>query len=144
MVTAWVRLNRAQQAALSHIETALKKASLPPLNWYDILLELKREPGKALRPLEIERRMLLPQYGVSRLIERIEKAGYVRRELCDEDARGHRVQITPEGEAMLQQMWPVYSAAIEETIGVPLSSPETATLNELLAKLLDGKRSDCG
>lgn len=143
-MTAWVRLNRAQQAALSHIETALKKASLPPLNWYDILLELKREPGKALRPLEIERRMLLPQYGVSRLIERIEKAGYVRRELCDEDARGHRVQITPEGEAMLQQMWPVYSAAIEETIGVPLSSPETATLNELLAKLLDGKRSDCG
>ena len=48
-VAAWTRLVRAQAAALGSVEGALKGAGLPPLAWYDVLLEVERMPG-GLRP----------------------------------------------------------------------------------------------
>ena len=41
-LTAWARLVRAQQVLLEWVEVELKKAGLPPLRWYDVLLELHR------------------------------------------------------------------------------------------------------
>ena len=72
-VTAWARLVRAEQTVLGRIEAALKAADLPPLSWYDVLLELGRAEDGRLRPLELERRTLLAQYNASRLIDRMEK-----------------------------------------------------------------------
>src|SRR5215472_11241880 len=77
-VRAWARLTRAQHQALTAVEQALSAAKLPPLAWYDVPLELERAGG-SLRPFELEREMLLAQYNLSRLIDRMEKAGYVER-----------------------------------------------------------------
>ena len=79
VVRAWARLIKAQQIALASIETALKTAKLPPLAWYDALLELEGAGERGLRPSELQREMLLAQYNLSRLIDRIERAGYVER-----------------------------------------------------------------
>jgi DNA-binding MarR family transcriptional regulator len=84
MIRAWARLMRAQHAALSQIEAALKGAGLPPFAWYDVLLEL-------------ERALLLPQYGLSRLLDRLEAAGDVERRACDDDGRGQIVAVTKAG-----------------------------------------------
>ncbi|WP_172746240.1 MarR family transcriptional regulator, partial [Neorhizobium sp. T7_12] len=67
---AWVRLMRAQQLVLGAIEQDLKAADLPPLGWYDVLLELSRAEGGRLRPYEIEERTLLAQHNLSRLLDR--------------------------------------------------------------------------
>jgi DNA-binding MarR family transcriptional regulator len=134
-IHAWTRLMRAQHAALSHIEGNLKQAGLPALAWYDVLLELSRAGEGGLRPFELERRMLLPQYGLSRLIDRIEAAGYLERRPCEADGRGQVLAITEAGEAMRRQMWPVYSAAIEEAVGARLTAAEAASLAELLQRL---------
>jgi DNA-binding MarR family transcriptional regulator len=138
MVSAWVRLMRAQQSLLLQIERALREAGLPPLAWYDALLELDRAGDKGLRPLELERQMLIAQSNVSRLIDRIEAAGYVRRRPCEEDGRGQMVVITPAGRDLRRRMWPVYAAAIDRVIGSRISDREAAGLSALLAKLLDG------
>ena len=87
MVRAWARLAKAQQLALAFIESALKDAKLPPLAWYDALLELERAGDRGLTPVELQREMLLAQYNLSRLIDRIEHAGYAERRPCDDDAR---------------------------------------------------------
>ena len=50
IVRAWARLTKAQRRALASIEQALGAAKLPPLAWYDVLLELERAGG-SLRPL---------------------------------------------------------------------------------------------
>ena len=129
---------RAQHAALSRVEKALKQAELPALVWYDVLLELSRDPdGGGLRPFEIERKMLLPQYGLSRLLDRIERAGYIRREVCVEDGRGQIVFMTTAGKDLMQRMWPVYEAAIQEAVGEPLTKREAEDLHGLLGKLGD-------
>lgn len=133
--TAWARLVRTQHALTGAIEKELKDAGYPPLGWYDALLELSREPQGALRPLALEKRMLMPQYSMSRLVDRLVDAGFVERKTCEADARGQFVAITPEGRAMQKKMWEVYGAAIERHVGAKLSKKEAAGLARLLGKL---------
>ncbi len=136
LVGAWIRLMSAQRTALGKIERALKDAGFPPLGWYGILWELDRGGEAGLRPYELERRMLLAQYNLSRLLDRIEAAGYIERRAHEEDGRGQIVAITPEGRAMRRRMWPVYAGAIRGAIGSHLSTTEAAELDRLLSKLL--------
>src|SRR3954462_1530590 len=108
-VTAWARLVRAEQIVLGRIEAELKAASLPPLSWYDVLLELARAPGGRLRPFEIEKEILLAQYSLSRLIDRLEKDGLIARAPHEQDARGQWIVITDKGRAMQARVWKVYA-----------------------------------
>jgi DNA-binding MarR family transcriptional regulator len=136
-VSAWTRLVRAEQTVLGKIEAELKAADLPPLSWYDVLLELARAENGRLRPLELERRTLLAQYNASRLIDRMEKAGLVERLPHPEDGRGQLVAITAEGRALQKRIWKIYGPAIARHIGERLRPTEAAELSRLLQKLLD-------
>jgi DNA-binding MarR family transcriptional regulator len=136
-VTAWARLVRAEQHVLGQIEDALKAAGLPPLSWYDVLLELSRTENGRLRPLELEHRTLLAQYNASRLIDRMEKAGLVERLPHPEDGRGQLVAITAEGRALQKRIWKVYGPAIAKHVGEKLRPAEAAELARLLQKLMD-------
>jgi DNA-binding MarR family transcriptional regulator len=140
-VRAWARLLRAQHAALSRVERAFKDAGLPALSWYDVLLELERagregQGKEGLRPYELERHLLLPQYSLSRLLDRIEAAGYLERRTCEEDGRGQQVVITRAGRELHRRMWPVYAGALNEAVTDRLSERDAATLGRLLGKLI--------
>jgi DNA-binding MarR family transcriptional regulator len=137
VVKAWARLTRAQQLALAAIEAALKEADLPPLSWYDALLELERAGERGLRPFELEREMLLAQYNLSRLIERLARAGYVSRQVCMDVGRGQVLVITAAGRAMRRRMWRVYGPAIQAAIGTRLSEAEIERLTALLGTFLE-------
>jgi DNA-binding MarR family transcriptional regulator len=138
-VTAWARLIRAQQVLLERVEADLKAAGLPPLAWYDILLELNRDEGGQLRQFEIGDRVLLSKYNLSRLLDRLEQEKLVRRLTCKEDRRGANVSITAQGRALLKKMWPIYERGIEEYFARHLSDQETAQLAELMARLIAKK-----
>jgi DNA-binding MarR family transcriptional regulator len=130
------RLIKAQQRALDSIERALKAAKLPPLAWYDVLLELERAGG-SLRPFELEREMLLAQYNLSRLIDRMEEAGYVERRALKEDRRGQAIVITAAGKTLRRRMWSVYGPAIQAAIGDHLSPKQIDTLSALMGVLIE-------
>ncbi|MDP1165611.1 MarR family transcriptional regulator, partial [Klebsiella pneumoniae] len=83
-----IRLMRVQGKVLGAVEQDLKKAGFPPLAWYDALLELSRAPSGELRPFELEKQMLLPQYSTSRLIDRLVEEGLAARRECKMDKRG--------------------------------------------------------
>jgi DNA-binding MarR family transcriptional regulator len=136
VIRAWARLVRAQQAVLAAVEAELKAAGFPPLAWYDVLLELSREAA-GLRPFALEQELLLAQYNLSRLIDRLESAGYVARRACPEDGRGQVVAITASGRALVKRMWPTYRAAIARHVGAKLSEDEAARLAALLGKLTE-------
>lgn len=137
VVTAWARLMRAQRLALVLVEADLKAAGFPPLGWYDALLELRRAGETGLRPVELEARLLLEQHNISRLVDRLEAAGYLRRRPCPEDRRGHILALTDAGADLLRRMWPAYRAAIQRHVGSKLGGDGDATaLATLLGKLL--------
>ncbi|MDX6583506.1 MAG: hypothetical protein QOI10_2690 [Solirubrobacterales bacterium] len=98
---------------LRRITADLDEAGLPPLSWYDVLAALLDADG-ALRQVELAERVLLSNSGLSRLIDRIEKRGLVRRTACDTDRRSFYIELTDEGRAMLELMWPVYARGIAE------------------------------
>ena len=133
---AWARLIRAQQVALGGVESALKREGLPPLVWYDILLELERAPGGALRHKEIEREMLLERYSVTRIVERMSRQGLVRRAPSTEDGRGAVAIITDEGKALRRRMAPVYAAAVHDLFGRHFAEEDLARLDEYLGRLI--------
>ncbi len=118
------------------IEADLKKEKLPPLAWYDVLLELKQAVGESLRPYELETRLLLAQHSVSRLIDRMEAKQLVQRQPCDEDGRGQVIAITEQGRTMQKTMWPIYRSSIKQHVGTKLTMCEAGTLAALLQRLL--------
>jgi DNA-binding MarR family transcriptional regulator len=138
VIRAWTHLIRAQQAALSAVEAELKSAGFPPLAWYDVLLELSRVDD-GLRPFALEQKLLLAQYNLSRLLDRLENAAYVQRKTCPEDGRGQVVALTPSGRALVKRMWPAYRAAIARHVGARLDEEDAVRLGELLGKLIDGR-----
>src|SRR5439155_24930441 len=134
---AWARLMRVQQGLLAAVEKDLKAAGFPPLAWYDALLELARAPRGELRPLELERHMLLPQYSTSRLVDRLAEAALVERKTCPVDGRGQFVAITQAGRNLQKKMWDAYSTAIERHVGAKLSNKDAAHLCDLLGRLAE-------
>src|ERR1700743_3518132 len=129
---AWIRLMRVQTRGLDAVEQELKKAGFPPLAWYDALLELSRAPSGELRPVELERHMLLPQYSTSRLIDRLVDEGLAARRECKSDKRGQFVEITEAGRELQKKMWIAYSGAIEKYVGSKLSDTDATKLCALL------------
>jgi len=132
---AWSRLMRVQSRVLSAVEQDLKKAGFPPLAWYDALLELSRGPKGEMRPVELERQMLIPQYSTSRLIDRLVDEGLAVRRECQMDKRGQYVEITEAGRELQKNMWNAYAAAIELHIGSKLSDTDAMALCDLLDQL---------
>ena len=121
---AWIRLMRVQSRVLDCVEQDLKKAGYPPLAWYDALLELSRAPSGEMRPVELEKQMLIPQYSTSRLIDRLVDEGLAARRECRSDKRGQFVEITENGRELQKKMWNAYSAAIEKHVGSKLSDTD--------------------
>jgi len=136
VVRTWARLAMAQRQALVAIERALGAAELPPLGWFDVLLQLERAAG-GLRPSELERVMLLAQYNLSRLIDRMEEGGYVQRRALKDDRRGQAIVITSAGKSLRRRMWAVYGPAIQAAIGENLSAKQVETLGALLGALIE-------
>jgi DNA-binding MarR family transcriptional regulator len=132
---AWIRLMRVQSRVLNAVEQDLKKAGFPPLAWYDALLELSRAPTGELRPVELEKQMLLPQYSTSRLIDRLVDEGLAVRRECEIDKRGQFVEITEAGRELQKKMWSAYSTGIEKHVGSKLSDADAVKLCGLLDRL---------
>src|SRR5690348_7776612 len=133
VVAAFVRLVRAQRCVVLGIERAVKDAGFPPIEWYDVLWELEREGPS--RPRDVQGRLLFPQSNLSRLLDRMESAGLVERDTCQEDARGQIVRITQAGKDLRKRMWKAHAAAIQALIGDHLNDSEAAQLAGLLDRL---------
>ena len=132
---AWIRLLRIKSQVLDAVERDLKKVGFPPLAWYDALLELSRVPSGEMRPVELERQMLIPQYSTSRLIDGLVDEGLAARRECKIDRRGQLVEITETGRELQKKMWNAYSAAIEKHVGSKLSDADAVKLCSLLDRL---------
>ncbi len=134
-IDIWIGLNRTHRAILSTVEKSLKDASMPPLSWYDVLLELDNSGAKGARAYLLQNKLLLPQYALSRLLERIEKAGYLQRLSCADDGRGQILLITRSGKLIRKKIWSVYGNALQQAIGAKLSNEEKELLLKLLGQL---------
>lgn len=106
-----------------------------PLAWFEVLLELRREPGGTLKMNEIAEAIVHSTGGTTRLIDRLEEAGLVERQLCATDRRAIHVAITPSGNLKLDEALRVHMDYLEEHLSSRLTCDERAELAALLTKL---------
>jgi DNA-binding MarR family transcriptional regulator len=136
VIEAWTSLVRTERTLLDQVEESLKRAGLPPLDWYHVLHEIDRAPKGMLRQTGVQDRTQLAQYNVCRLVDRLQREGLVERHQCQRDGRNNVVVITAKGRALRRAMWPVYATAIEQHFGARLTACEAEQLARLLAKLV--------
>ena len=134
-VEVWARFIRAEQRLLEAVEADLKAAGLPPLVWYDVALELSRAPDGRLRHRDLQARVLLAKYNLSRLIDRMAGDGLVARAPVAEDARGAYIAVTEAGRRLQRRMWPVYGRSIARHFAAHLDEGDLTELGRILAKL---------
>ena len=138
-VDAWASLLRASQRLMRQVENDLKRASLPPLSWYDVLRELDAADGGTLRQFEIEERTAMVQYNLSRLLDRLESQGFVRREGCPNDRRANVVRLTPSGRKLKTRMWDIYGGSIVRHFGRSLALPDLRKLASILRPIVEAR-----
>lgn len=122
-LSAWRALLDAHASLTGLIEGELAAAGLPPLGWYDVLWPLHRAPRRRLRMSALAREVTISRTGLTRLVDRIEREGLLRREPVPEDRRGSYVVLTPAGSATLRRMWPVYERVLEATFAPAVRDP---------------------
>jgi DNA-binding MarR family transcriptional regulator len=117
---AWRAVLSTQALVVRRVEQALTAADLPPLSWYDVLYTLYRAPERRLRIGELADAVVLSPTGTSRLVDRLERAGHLRRETVAGDRRGAYAVLTDDGRACLRRMWPVYERALAQHVPAAL------------------------
>jgi DNA-binding MarR family transcriptional regulator len=100
-----------------------------------VLVQLSLAPGRSLRPVELARAVLLTRSGITRLVQGLERAGYVERVECPEDARGFLVGLTPAGLGLIRSARETHLEGVAELFGDRYSDEELETLSGLLERL---------
>src|SRR5690349_19140936 len=117
------------------IEADLASAGLPSLSWYDALYELYLAPDRHLRMSELARSALLSRSGLTRLVDKLEKAGLIQRTACPSDGRVQHAQLTGKGVEVLRKIWPVYRAGIAKYFSEHLSAAEAKQLASVFGRV---------
>ena len=106
-----------------------------PLAWFDVLLQLRKSDDGRLKMSQIADAIVHSTGGTTRLIDRLEEAGLVRREHCANDRRAIYVAITDAGSAKLDEALLVHVRYFDENLAARLNDTERGQLTGLLTKL---------
>jgi DNA-binding MarR family transcriptional regulator len=139
-LAAWRGVLNAQASVVTDAEAALAAAGLPPLAWYDVLWAIRRAPTRRLRMAELADSLTISRGGLTKLADRLETAGLIRREPADNDGRGLYAVLTADGNALLRRMWPVYARALGETFASTISPDEARVIADALGRVTDRRR----
>ena len=134
-LAAWEAFVFAHAAAVGQIQRELSRENIVSLAWYDVLVALTNAPGGRLRLNELAERVVLSRSGLTRLLDRIEQAGLIRREPAPGDRRGAFAVLTREGERAQRQAWPYYAAGIARHFAQYLSEEEKRVLATALRRV---------
>jgi DNA-binding MarR family transcriptional regulator len=139
---AWRALLRAQATLADQLEHELVEAAGLPLAWYEVLLVLDQAPEGALRLQQLLSTVLMTKSGVSRLVDRMEEAGLVRRAGCPSDRRGAFAVITDAGREKLRLAAPIHAEGIDRHLARVLDHDRASALRDALTVVADSLGGD--
>jgi DNA-binding MarR family transcriptional regulator len=136
-LTAWRRFLQAHAVLVRRLEADLLAEHQLPLASYDVLVQLVEAPERRLRMTELAQRVLISRSGLTRLVDRLEREGLVRREACDDDARGLFAVLTEDGFQRLRRAAPTHLRGVATYAMDRLDAAQVQALAEICACLLD-------
>jgi DNA-binding MarR family transcriptional regulator len=105
---------------------------------FDVLATLRRQgPPFQLSPRELADASMLTSSGTTKRLDRLERAGLIKRRPDPDDRRGVLIELTAAGRKVIDAAYPQHMAN-EDRLLAPLTKSERKQLASLLKKLLAG------
>jgi len=134
-LVAWLSFLRAHAAITRELSGRLELQHGLTLSDFDVLAQLFHTPGHQLRRVDLARTVLLSASGITRLLDGLERAGWVEKGDCSTDARVTYAVLTKAGHAKFQAARGSHHGDIEELFGSRFSDEEREALGQLLGRL---------
>ncbi len=138
---AWGALTRTHAAITQRLQEMLASSDFPPLPWYEVLAAVAEAPEERMKMGDLAEALVITRGGLTKLVDRLVKAGLLERTFCETDRRVSYATLTAAGRDLLAEMRPAVIAELEVAFSANLSVSQA---NEL-RQTLDGVRSSaCG
>lgn len=138
---AWISIARTYAAIQGRLQEALTAAELPPLPWFEVLATLDREPEQRMKMGELAEALVITRGGLTKLVDRLIKAGLLERTFCETDRRVSYATLLPAGAELLGEMRPVVRAELDVAFSASLTAKQAEELRETLERI---RGSACG
>ncbi len=132
----WELFLRTHQSITRQLESDLRTERGLKMPWYDVLIHL-HDAGGRLRMAQLADRVLFSTSGLTRLLDRMEAAGLVAREPCEDDRRGFWAVLKEAGRERLETARRTHVRGIHRIFLDRLDDAEVETLDRIFTRLLD-------
>ncbi|WP_280356707.1 MarR family winged helix-turn-helix transcriptional regulator [Nocardia otitidiscaviarum] len=126
---------------MAKLEPLWKQYGLSGLD-LDALMRLSRSPGRKLRMTDLATQTGLSTSGVTRLVDRLERNGFVRRESAPGDRRSFYAVLTAAGATRVARVLPAYLDAVDEWFIGRLGAEQLDAMVAGLRTIRDAMRAD--
>ncbi|MBD0745894.1 MarR family winged helix-turn-helix transcriptional regulator [Streptomyces sp. CBMA152] len=134
---AWISLVHAYGHVSKTLDRSLTQELDISLVWFEVLARLNRAEGSRIRLLQLSRDLVVSKASVTKLVDRMERAGLVRRETPPEDKRAVYAVLTPSGSATLAKALPLQVHNIQQALS-GLGLTELESLRGMLDDVIRG------
>jgi len=138
----FARFLKAHAAVVRELSAELEAEHGLTINDYEVLLRLSRKDDRMMRRVDLASEVLLSPSGITRLLQGLERAGWVEKASCSTDARVSYAKLTDAGMAKLRAAARTHVAGIQRVFLDRFDEEERASLAELLGRLGAGSE-DC-
>jgi len=135
---AWISLTQTHAAVTGRLQEALTSAELPPLPWFEVLATLDRAPEQRLKMGELAEALVITRGGLTKLVDRLIKAGLLERAFCETDRRVSYATLLPAGVELLEEMRPIVRAELAATFSAKLTVAQADELRQMLDSVRGG------
>lgn len=129
---AWRSLAQTHAAVSGRLQEALAQAELPPLAWFEMLAAIAEAEGERMKMGELAEALVITRGGLTKLVDRLVKAGLIERTFCETDRRVSYATLLPAGAELLDEMLPVVSGELELAFAARLSERQAEDLRGTL------------
>ncbi|MFL5897865.1 MAG: MarR family winged helix-turn-helix transcriptional regulator [Solirubrobacterales bacterium] len=138
---AWIAITQTHAAVTGRLQEGLTAAELPPLPWFEVLATLDRAPEQRLKMGDLAEALVITRGGLTKLVDRLIKAGLLERTFCEADRRVSYATLLPAGAELLEEMRPIVRGELALAFSANLSVVQAEELREMLEQV---RSSACG
>jgi DNA-binding MarR family transcriptional regulator len=134
----WRAFLAAMRLLTDQLDRELQRDADIPHTYYEILVALSEAPGRRLRMNQLADMCQSSRSRLSHAVNRLEEAGWVRREACPTDKRGAEAVMTEKGFAAIEAAAPGHVEGVRRHVFDVLSPEQNRQLGEISAAIRDG------
>jgi DNA-binding MarR family transcriptional regulator len=132
---AWAAISHTHAAITGRLQEALANSDLPPLPWYEVLATVADSEDERLKMGELAEALVISRGGLTKLVDRLVKAGLMERTFCETDRRVSYATLLPAGTDLLEEMRPIVVAELEIAFAANITARQAEELRSTLERV---------